>query len=296
MQSAQQSTPITVRLDRVRWSCWARYESKVPQITGFRVASDFRINAADGAGVYERVRKLKSEDCDAKADWEYRRKTKWVRPQRVTLIADDKLGLTPTQVYEFFRRCHWGRLLIVEIAVDFAPDTGVDYAFVRRHGAFGKSRRRRDLEHRGELRYGDRKANKFVRVYDKEEVGAFRVELEIHSGLLRKLGIKKLQELGDTAFEIFPKHIRFVQFRWKVLRRYLTRRFGALQGGTIFETTRRKAKSLHAAMRFLRKKGVHNPHRFVRSMRINEAVEEALIEWGIDFSDELADIGSSEPD
>ena len=198
---------------------------------------------------------------------------------------DDETGILPSQLRRVLRKCRFFRFVLVEVAVDFSPKLGVDRRFVRRHGAFGKSRRRPDRGGPGQVRYGSRKSGKLVRCYWKEEVNAFRVELELHSPLLRKFRIDKLADIADVPYCIFPKHLRFVRFRWGALSRHLNGRFG-LRGEAILAAVRDKDDvSLARGSKYLRRKGVNNVHRFLEPLRVNRSVEEALIRWSFQFQE-----------
>jgi hypothetical protein len=142
------------------------------------------------------------------------------------------------------------------------------------------------------VRYGSRKSGKLIRCYWKQQLNAFRVELELHSRLLSKGRLKKEQNFNFKDVpnrilpNVFPDHIQFVRFRWEALEKYLTRRFGQ-QGMNILEQARAKARvSLRSATRFLRRKQVNNVHRFLVPMRINKAIDAALTKWEIDFHDD----------
>lgn len=276
---------IIIRLDRLRLNSWAKAGAKLPKIGGFKTLKGFRPKPLGKSLPYGRVLKLKEETSDTKVDWEYERQKGWLRQWRITLIADDKTGLTPSQVRKFVKRCRFYTFLIFELALDFGPGSSVDCEFVKRHALFGKSRRRRDLEHPGEVRYGSRKSGKFVRCYWKPSVNAFRVELEIHSRLLKKGQIETLEDLPDVPYVIRPSHLRFVRINWKALRHYAERKFGGCADVMISKTKRKAYRSIHNALRFLRRQGVNNPHRFLVSMRINKTIETALTNWSIDFAE-----------
>jgi hypothetical protein len=282
---------LKVRLDRIRVVSWAAPGRKPPDIPGFVVTSDFRLNRrADGTPpAYARVKKFKSTTSDAKADWEYQRNRGWLKHWRITLIADDQAGLTPEEVEKFLKHCQFYRLTLVELAMDFGPGSGVDRDFVRRHGLFGKSRRVLKNVKAGELRYGSRKSGKFVRGYWKAEIDAFRVELEMHSALLRKHRIDEKTDISDVAFVIQPKHLLFGRFRWNALSHYVRRRFG-MEGEAILEITRQKANiSIHSTMKYLRRMGVNNPHRFVVPMKINDRIKSELTKWALNFTEGMND-------
>jgi len=209
------------------------------------------------------------------------------------MVGDDITGIKPEEACRILKRCRYACVSVVEIALDFGPQTGVNGLFVRKHGRFGKSRFRPDRGGPGQRRYGTRKSGKLIRCYRKHTVNAYRVEIELHSRLLyqgRRTRISEgpeglAQDLTSAPYLIFPKHLCFVRFNWKAVRAYLRRRFGT-RGNAITRTTKLKATiSLRNATRFLRRKGVRNVHRFLVSMGINRAVEEALANWSMIFQD-----------
>jgi hypothetical protein len=59
------------------------------------------------------------------------------------------------------------RVVLVELAFDFGPRSGVTGAYVRRHALFGKSRPKNVASFRGYDSWGTRKGAKFVRSYYK---------------------------------------------------------------------------------------------------------------------------------
>lgn len=110
--------------------------------------------------------------------------------------------------------------------------------------------------------FGTRKSDKFVRCYQKDELGVFRVELEVHSPLLRKHSIETLDDLIHVPEIICPGHLQFVDLNWTRLRRYLSKKFGA-GGAQVGAGALRRAASLLKVRRYLGKRGVVNFHRFL---------------------------------
>jgi hypothetical protein len=127
------------------------------------------------------------------------------------------------------------------------------------------------------LYYGSRKSDKLVRCYLKPRLG-FRVELELHSGLLRHHQISTLDDLHYLPQVIQPKHFQFVDLDWVRLKRYLTVRFGA-RGHKILVCAQSPARSIRWVLRYLRRKNVPNPHRFLVPLPMNEAITRALSRW-----------------
>jgi hypothetical protein len=139
---------------------------------------------------------------------------------------------------------------------------------------------------------GSRSSGKLVRCYWKESVDAYRVEIELHSSLLprprrnnlREIIDSRWTEIGNAGFSIVPNHCRFVKLRFKALGRHLRHRFGD-RGDALLERTRMlSTKSIHSALAYLRRQGIHNPHRFLQPMtQINDAIEQAIDDWAADF-------------
>lgn len=282
-----------VRLDRLTIVSWAKHGWKLPSIPGFKVVRDIRVRPQGESPTYERVRELLSLTSTTRVSWQYRRRRGWLKEWRITIYGDDLSGITPMELCPILKRCRHAWLVLVELALDFAPTSGVDREFVKRHGVFGKSRRRTDRGGPGQLRYGSRKSAKLIRAYWKAEVNAFRVEVELHSRLLsrgrreraRKTANELTNDVATAPYLLIPKHVCFMRFRWPALRRYLTHRLGRL-GCRVLDEARAKATiSLRAAAYFLRRSGVNNVHRFLVPMRINEAMDSALTKWSLDFKD-----------
>jgi len=136
------------------------------------------------------------------------------------------------------------------------------------------------------VHYGARKAPKLIRAYEKNKLGVFRVEGELHSSLLREHGIDQEADLYGVADAFYPKHISFVKIDWKQLRKHLVNKFGKAAGKDIFEGARERKASIQRAARYLRRKGVCNVHRFYKPLAINKDIKHALNKWAVRFEDE----------
>jgi hypothetical protein len=288
--------PVVARLDRLRVISWAKRYWKLRPIPGFRVVRDTRVKPQGKSPTYERVRELASLTSGTEIWWQYRRRRAWLKEWRITWVADDQKGIQPAEILQILKGCRYFRFVLVEFALDFDPDSGVNRRFVKRHGRFGKSHRRKDRGGPGQLRYGSRKSGKLVRCYWKKEVNAFRVELELHGRILAKGRHPKHRNynMADVPNTILPDHVRdhvrFVRFDWNVLERYLIERFGD-EGHSILEKARVKARiSLRFVTRFLQKREVPNIHRFLVPMRINAAVDEAITRWAVRFQSEWSKV------
>jgi hypothetical protein len=284
---------VNARLDRLLAVSWATSGQKLPPIPGFKVVSDHRVRPQGDIVTYTRARELKNPISGTRVFWQYQPRPGWLRAWRIEWIAGEGKGIDAIDVLRILKRCKYFRFILAELAFDFSPTSGVDRRFVRQHAKFGKSRRCFDRGGPEQLRYGSRKSGKLVRCYWKEEVKAYRVELEFHSRLRAKRKrpqAEKNYQFIDVPSEILPqdlgKHFRFVRIDWLSLERYIDRRFGQ-QGGTILQRARREARvSLSAVNRFLRKTGVNNVHRFLTPMKINKTIDEALTTWSLNFRDQ----------
>jgi len=142
----------------------------------------------------------------------------------------------------------------------------------------------RNEEKNRQLRYGSRKADKFVRCYHKPVLGVFRVEVELHSSLLRQNDVSTLADFTRLPKIIHPKHLQFVDLDWERLKEYLTRNLGD-EGNRVNAGAGRRADSMRRVRRYLLRKGVVNLHRFLVPLAINDEVRRALDRWARQFKE-----------
>jgi hypothetical protein len=258
-----------------------------PPIPGFTVRYDWFVRPTARIATYGRVRGLIAKNSGTKIGWQYQRRHGWLKGWRIVLSGDDWKGVTGSQFAAVLKRCRFEWVFLVELAIDFAPGMGVDRQFVRRHALFGKSRRDAERGGPGQLRYGGRHSGKLVRCYFKESVGAYRVELELHPRVLRPRDACRGASVSDFAYSLCPKHLRFVDFQWTTLKSHLRSKFGERAGEILAGTRERSRVSIRAALRYLRKVGVHNPHRFLRRLAINKQIQTALSRWATTFYGDL---------
>jgi hypothetical protein len=271
------SACATVRLDRLVISGAARKGPCVKQIEGFKVESDFRAHQSGKIFTFERIRKFKSRGKSTLIDEQYKPQKPWLAACRFTLIGDDQTGITPAEIMALLRDITGPKVTMFELAFDFPAALKINRAFILRHGSFGKSHRRKELPQW--LRYGSRSSAKLVRCYFKEPISSFRVELEIHSALIRKYSASQIQDLSSCVMRLYPAHIRFLQFSWKTLRNHLMRKFDTRGELVLAETKKRASISLRRATRYLSRQGISNVHRFLRPLAINDEMERALRDW-----------------
>jgi hypothetical protein len=132
---------VKVLLDRLQLTSEAP-TPKPPKIRGFDLVWDHWVKPQTDIPTYARSREYRSKRKGTKVFWQYQRRCPWLKPWKITLIADDRYGLTAGEVWSVVRHCRSCRILIVELALDFSLPPPVNEAFVRRHGIFGKSHRR----------------------------------------------------------------------------------------------------------------------------------------------------------
>jgi hypothetical protein len=132
------------------------------------------------------------------------------------------------------------------------------------------------------LYYGTRKADKLVRCYQKDELRVFRVEVELHSSLLRRNDISTLDDFIYLPDVIYTRHLQFVDLDWRRMEKHLARNLGD-ESDRVIVGARRRAVSLQRLRRYLNRKGVVNVHRFLIPLSLNNEVHRALNTWARDF-------------
>jgi hypothetical protein len=142
----------------------------------------------------------------------------WLRwPFRITIIADDATGLLPAQLFRILEVIPGLRLLMMEIAFDFAGD--LTRREILQRVLFGKARPARSNEE--VLRWGNRHS-KMAKVYFKPEIQCWRFELELHSRFLNKHRILDPYDFPRLA-EILASEISFHTMNLQKLVRRLER-------------------------------------------------------------------------
>ena len=145
---------VCVRLDRLQILAPVARRRKPPrEIKDFVLIRDHFVGCQTTTSTYARCRTFKSSTNHAEIYWQYAPQKAWLKPWKITIIADDTEGLSRDEIERVLKHCSSYQLLMVEIAIDFSPSTGVDRHFIRGHAVFGKSRRRANKkEYRPKLR------------------------------------------------------------------------------------------------------------------------------------------------
>lgn len=277
-------TRMAVKIDRVVVTSKAALASP-PALDGYTVIRNCFVRQQTTKPTYARSTTYWSLVDETKIYWKYQPLQSWLRPWKITIIADDRKGLSYEELSNVLRYCRGYHLLAVEVAVDFSPEVGINRRFVRVHGVFGKCRQQRKKDDR--LCYGSRKADKFVRCYHKRKLGVFRVEPELHGGLLRRNSIFTLDDFVHLPQVLYPKHLQFVDIEWNTLKHYLTRSLGD-DGRQVYIEARDRATSLRGVRRYLKRKGIVNFHRFLTPRALNVEIKRALENWGKNFKKETS--------
>jgi hypothetical protein len=244
-----------------------------PAIPGFHSTGDKFVRRRGKIQTYRRVRTLVNSKTGTRIYVQYKRAHGFLKPVRATMVGHDPTGLLWPDLKNTGDA--YGDLLIrvVELAFDFAPDSGVDKDYVRKHALFGKSQPVDTGKYPDRLRYGARQSDKLVRCYWKKEVNAFRVELELHS---QWLGLPQTDCLLYTM-GLRENHFRFVYVRWRALDSYLLSK--GKPGKRIAKRARLHYGSIHQLLKYLRSVGVKNVHRFLRTSKMDAEIRQAFEIW-----------------
>ena len=273
-----------VRVDRVkliRKKGKRKIRYRPPVLPGFKVVSDWFVRQRGRK--YARVRRYKNLQTGTQVFVQYRPVDPWMAPMRATIIANDQTGLQFKELQEIECALKCDLIVLLELAFDFEESSVVDLGFVRRHALFGKSRPRPSVRPLEIAYYGGRLAAKLVRCYGKRNLGVFRVELEFHRPCLKKYYITDSGNIWARVDEMVERHLRFVRLDWDALAAHLTHL--GLSTRKIVRKARARAQSLHGVLHFLRHDiGINNPHRFLRSLKINRKVRRALNAWADSFT------------
>ena len=272
-----------VRLDRLRIDSSGFPADAVLRLPGFeRTAGHLlRRRAPDDFLPHRRLTRFASTTSIGEMVVLTERQSPRLPACRITMIAEDQQGLQFEDVRTVLELLPDARVRLVETAWDFSPDSVVDGAFIRAHALFGKSRRRRVAEIRGYDSWGSRGGrNKFVRSYDKPEIHAHRLEVQLLAGLLKQLGIRDIFDFQRLT-KLLPDHVLFAKFdEQSVIARLRTNRFSATKTIHLMRKLDDHSDDLYAQCHVL--------HRFAKMTNIrrallplpeNQLLERALRDW-----------------
>lgn len=251
--------------------------TKPPRIPGFKVRGDHFIRPQTPISTYRRVQILENLKTRTTIYFQYHSVCPWLAPFKITVIAGEHHYLTHSGLRAILGAFRTKRLSTVELAIDFSKNSKVDRAFALRHCICGKSRLVGGRLY-GELRFGTRNSETMVRAYEKSEIPSFRLEIELHSAWLRKNRLQDVADLAKLSVLLMPRRIQFASIDWEQVACRLSTK--GLRPETLIEEAQENAHSIHNALRYLRDEfELDNVHRFLRPLRLNRTVREALHTW-----------------
>jgi hypothetical protein len=271
-----------VKLDRLQLFAGSLKTPKPPEIDGYRTINDRFVRSQTTTKAFRRCRECFDSASGTQIFIQYEPQLPSLPAFKLTIVPDDRTGLSRKGLSTIAQAFDWHQVLLVELSLDFSPESGVDYDFVLRCAKFGKSRLQKSRPYSRSARYGARHGDKLARCYYKDNLSVLRVELQLHSRFLRQQHIAQIEDLSQLPAALFPKHLKFVQLDWDALNTHLSKKH--LGKRQIARRLRKEAASLPGAMHFLRSQaGVRNPHRFLKQIAPSKAVQELIEEWAADF-------------
>lgn len=135
---------------------------------------------------------------------------------------------------------------------------------------------RRNNRYPNAVWFGETGSSKFLRCYLKEEVGGYRIELQMNREFLEAHGIRTTTDFLRLP-SIVIHQISFSHMDWTHLSRYVQRKFRHTE--VILRKARERKANLSELLKFLRQLGVSNPDRFLIPMAINGQISQALKRW-----------------
>lgn len=271
-----------VKLDMVRYKTKKNPIPAFKQLPGFRFLWDKPLwrkepGAFQGFGHAHWFERIGSE---MKFCVESEPRESWLAPYHVSVFADDRLGLSTSDLFPIREIMEKAKLTIVELAIDFSTATEVDRQFVRRYGVFGKSKREVPSTNPDVDRWGAKGSGKRVKSYSKHVIAAHRVEFRMRGRFLRPHGIRDLFDLWKFVGLLPEHHVLFAQIDEQKLIAHLrkVRRLKEVLG--ILKNVIHLEGDLTAQLSFLRRNvGLKNARRFLSPLPVNHDIHEAFKAW-----------------
>jgi hypothetical protein len=230
---------------------------KPPSVPGFKTVAHRFPRRRTKIATWRQILFLESDRTGTKVRIQYDRAHGWLKHMKVTVIGPDTTGILEPELKAIGDAFQDFEICMLEVAFNFSPTSGVDQEYVKKHALFGKSRPVKMPKYPDSLRYGTRHSPRFVRCYWKQQVQAYRVELELHHSWL---GLPQT----DYLLYLFPlteRDFRFVNVHWDALDSHLATK--GPKGKRIAAGARLHYGSIHELLRYLRSKDIKNPHRFL---------------------------------
>jgi hypothetical protein len=273
---------VTVRLDATKIASDEFWKEGFRQLSGYRLAYDYRLPGSPTERAYDRVCQLVNDETGLKLGISYNPANGWMPPCMVTLTPNDRTGLRRFELEKILELLPNYRFLKLELAHDFCSDSVVDAPFARKHLIIGKSQRREDPTHPGMLYFGARRSPVFARCYAKKSIGCYRIEVEFHR---EWLAMHRIEAPGD--FVRLPEltartHIAFYKIDALKLSAALVR-LDVPVAPTMRKIIARE-HDLSMTLRYLRTEvGLPNALRVLTPLATNGRVERALRIWATEW-------------
>lgn len=278
------STPACiVRADRLEVNASEIAKEQILDIPGFRSKGDHFLRRKNPKTFlpYRRVANYESKTSIRQLDVLYEPSGQWIAPLKVTLIPCDETGLLPGDVLSVLELLTGATIVRLEIAFDFAYQSGIDGEWARSYSLFGKAQRNQVGTLRGYDCWGSRKGAKLVRSYYKEELHVHRVELQLNRKFLHRYGIDDIFDFHRLTSVLPMNHIWFAEIDAEKMRHHL--RMAGHWGREYRQILERVADGsgdLIAQCSVLRKRGrLKNVRRALIPRTENELVRDALKKW-----------------
>jgi hypothetical protein len=266
------------KADRIELTC-ATYPRHVLKDLGYRNVSR---RTLWGQKIYRFVDRYRGEKSIREITAAFEPRVRWAPACRLTLIPRDATGGTASDLQSLWERTPVD-LMLLELAFDFPFDSVVDVDFIRRHFLSGKMHLKPGSDPFHERFPG---ASRTMRVYTKWEIASVRLELEIHSRLLRTEEVRDFFGFQRLADHIVPGCAFFAMLnRPRVTEALKLQALSADRIEVIEHALDVRSKSLCDSLQYLRSNvGLKNTRRLLSPLNeINGALADAVRKWAAGF-------------
>jgi hypothetical protein len=156
---AMQTPVCEAKIDRMTVGGELRTGKTPPAIPGYEVVRNTLVRSRARVKTYARVCEYQNGKTGVRIYLRYQPVLRGLSPFQLTVIANDRRILSCPELQQIVRSFSVYRLRLLELALDFSPESHIDAAYVRRHALFGKSRPRTTRQFKGSMRYGGRRCS-----------------------------------------------------------------------------------------------------------------------------------------
>ena len=266
------------KMDRLQLLCAKDPRPLLATVPFLRSVRSHQLRAPKNGAfqAYGRTHWFEHRHSGMKVNVEFDRQKGYLSPFRLTLYADDWMGLVPDEVSEILDGQENFKTTLIEIAFDF--QSGVNRSFLRSHALFGRSKPQPSHEH---IEHFGARTYKLVRAYYKPGISAFRVEVEVHSRFLRQHRIGNTHSFRELVGLLPGRHILFARLNpQKLSSRLHSMGFSIKRRNEIVRTVEGMKSDLWAALHYLRREvRMANTRRLLEPLDTNQVVRESLRTW-----------------